>query len=151
MRLYNVIGMWALLLAAQPLAAAVSPDSSTVSPATTSPQPQTAYVPIFTHQAGLVYPRRPLLEGVEGDVTVCFTVYANGSVGNAHVTKGKFWTANGRTPSHFGEHDLKEEAVREMRQSTFVPRRVNGKAVTTPHVCAVKQFWQGAQQPNGMG
>lgn len=133
-----IIAACVFSLAAQPLSAVALSGSSASSaaPAATSPKP---HITSPLRPIKRVAPKPPstaLTEGFSGNVMVCFTVKADGSVSDARVktihpvpTPFKF------LPSPKIQKKFGKSALDAIRKWKFSPRMVNGKAVATPNVC----------------
>lgn len=78
-----------------------------------------------------LYPPQAAYQGIEGNVTACFTVTAAGSVVDPYV-------AGASSPR--ARRALAVAALRAVRQWKFFPRVVNGAAVATSRVCQVVRF-----------
>lgn len=99
--------------------------SSTAPPAST--------LPPLIHLVRMppTYPPSAQAEGVEGDVTIFFSVRADGSVGTINDTETKFWTTDGSKPDTQAEKDIKDSAINTIKGWTFEPYQVDGRPQNT--------------------
>jgi len=73
-----------------------------------------------------LYPPQAAYRGIQGSVETCFTVRADGSVGDARVVGAS---------SSQARRLLGPAALRTIGKWKFVPRRAGGHAVATSGVC----------------
>lgn len=88
------------------------------------------------HAAGAIphataVPAASAYQGIEGNVTACFTVTATGSVIDPYV-------AGASSPQ--ARRELGAAALSAVQQWKFFPRVMNGQAASTPRVCQVIRF-----------
>lgn len=139
MKLRNLIGMGAYLLAAPALAAAVSANASTAAPMAPSPSAQTSYVPTPIWAIAPTYPPIALDAKAQGDVVVCFTIKPNGTVADAHVKSVSVYSSNSRMSGQISRQ-FAQSALAAIKQAKFTPQLVNGKPVATSSTCQTVKF-----------
>lgn len=76
-----------------------------------------------------MYPPQAAIQGIQGEVNVCFTVEPDGSVSNPHVVSAK---------PRRGIFD--NAAIQTILQWKFYPQKQNGKPVATKDVCQDIKF-----------
>lgn len=105
------------------------------------PGASTVTAPVATgHKANDAPPQ--LTGRIKIIVKVCFTVEADGSVSDAWVEKIHFYPAGGMSkPGPKIKRELEKSALHKIQKWKYFPRRINGKAVSTPGVCQVMSFW----------
>lgn len=74
-----------------------------------------------------LYPPLALFRSVQGVVKICFTVNRNGDVEDAHVVHAAFQPQGGDNTGYY----LKRAALNAMKQWKFLPRKINGKPVSS--------------------
>jgi hypothetical protein len=140
MKLLNMIGMGILLFTAPALAAAAGVNSGAAAPMATGPEAAALPSLVPTNQPGAVYPPGALPYQAEGNVTVCYTVEANGSVADVSVKDARFWTMNGQQPAPQAEQTLKDAAINTVKQWQYMPRSFDGQPLDTPGNCQTIRF-----------
>lgn len=141
MKLRNIMIGSAFVFTALSLTACASHNTNTTTPATTGRPTQATYPLTPTHRVPPLYPPMAAYYGVQGDAILCFTVEANGDPGgDIHVSKTNFWTTSGKPPNPDAENALKKAAIETIKWWKFVPRRRNGKPVSTPKTCQTLKF-----------
>lgn len=147
----TAIAACAFLFAAPFLSAATLPSSgpsTAAAPAATSSRaiitskltPIKRFFPVFAPIT--------VIAGVQMDVTICFTVKADGSVSDARVKNFHVALINStRKPGPSVQRavpkvwpKIQKITIRAIRKWKFSPRRINGKAVATPNVCQAMGF-----------
>ncbi|MGH8428487.1 MAG: energy transducer TonB [Gammaproteobacteria bacterium] len=139
MKIRNVIGMGAYLLAAPALTAAVSANANTAAPTASSASAQTSYVPTPIWAIAPMYPPIAMYAGAQGDVVVCFTIKPDGTVADAHVKSVSVYSGNSRMNGHISQQ-FAQSALAAIKQAKFTPQLVNGKPVATPSTCQTVNF-----------
>lgn len=82
-----------------------------------------------------IYPPQAFFRSVQGVVRICFTVNRNGDVEDARVVHAAFQPQGGANTGYY----LKRAALNAMNQWKFLPRKIDGKSVSS-RVCQNMRF-----------
>lgn len=129
-------------------ACANRPNTKPPAHAVAPPAPGTNLEPVPLHRVPPFYPAIAQLQGIEGNVRVCFTVEADGALANLHITKIKFWRTKPTIPggaydpafARASQEALKAEAVYTITHWKYNPSHENGKPVKTPETCQMLKY-----------
>ena len=88
------------------------------------------------------------IEGIEGNVKVCFTVEPDGALADVHIVKVEFQRTTPAIPgsvynqayNRASQEALKAEAVYTITHWKYNPGHENGKPVKTPDTCQVIEY-----------
>lgn len=105
-------------------------------------------MPVPLKRVPPICPAIAQLEGIEGNVDVCFTVEANGTLAALRIANVEFQRTQpairgstyDRAYDRATQEALKAEAVYTMTQWKFNPAHKNGKPVRTPGTCQVIEY-----------
>jgi|GEM_PF-1899081 len=114
--------------------------AGTVSSRATPAAAGTGARPAPVQRAAPRYPRLAQFEAVQGDVNVCFTVTARGTVENPRVTSTPDSSIADIAIRRKIRQEFRTASLEAIRQWTFSPRHVDGRAVATPDVCQTLVF-----------
>ena len=129
-------------------ACAIQPNTKPPAKAVTSPASGTNREPVPLQRVPPFYPAIAQLQGIEGNVKVCFTVEADGALANLHITKVEFQRTKPVIPGsaynqafdRATQEALKAEAVYTMTHWKFKPGHENGNPVKTPDTCQILKY-----------
>jgi len=129
-------------------ACATQPNSKPPANTVTPSPPGTNREPVTLQRVPPFYPAIAQLEGIEGDVTVCFTVEADGALADLRVTHVAFQRAKPVIPGstynkafdRATQEALKAESVYTVTHWKYEPGHKDGKAVKTSGTCQVIKY-----------
>lgn len=129
-------------------ACATQPNTNSPPKAVTSPASGTNKEPIPLKRVPPFYPAIAQIEGLEGDVTVCFTVEADGALADLKVAKVAFQRTKPAIPGstydrafdRATQEALKAESVYTVSHWEFEPGHRNGKPVKRPGICQTIKY-----------
>ncbi len=114
----------------------------------TPPASQTNAEPVPLKRVPPIYPAIAQLEGIEGNVNVCFTVETDGALADLRIAKVDFQRTQPTIPGstynriydRATQEALKAEAVYTMTHWKYNPAHNNGKPVKSPGTCQVIEY-----------
>jgi len=129
-------------------ACATQPNTKQPAKAVTSPAPGTNAEPVPLRRVPPFYPAIAQLQGIEGNVTVCFTVEADGALADLHIAKVEFSRTKPVIPGFAYNHAfdrasqeaLKAEAVYTITHWKYKPGHKNGRPVKIPGTCQAIKY-----------
>lgn len=129
-------------------ACATQPITKQPGKAVTPPPSQKNAEPVPLKRVPPFYPAIAQLEGIEGDVNVCFTVEANGTLSDLRIANVDFQRTQPTIPGstynpiydRATQEALEAEAVYTMTHWKYSPAHKNGKPVKTSGTCQVIEY-----------
>ena len=129
-------------------ACAMRPNGQPIAAHSTPPASRTNAAPVPLKRVPPIYPAIAQLEGIEGNVNVCFTVEANGALADLHIANVAFQRTQPTIPGfayneaydRATQEALKAEAVYAMTHWKYEPAHKNGRPVKAPGTCQVIEY-----------
>ncbi len=114
----------------------------------TPPASQTNAEPVPLKRVPPIYPAIAQLEGIEGNVNVCFTVEPDGTLADLHIASVEFQRTQPTIPGstynrvydRATQEALKAEAVYTLTHWKYNPAHKDGKPVKSPGTCHVIEY-----------